>query len=386
MATKIHSSISAASVSAASPSTGISAVSLSSPPSFISVVLPSYNERENVAEMISRIKKALGKQLLEIIVVDDNSPDGTWQVVEELQDKNVRLMRRMQEKGLASALADGVKMAKGKIIAWLDCDLGLPPEDLPRLVEQLQQGYDVAIGSRYVPGGEDLRPWRRRLPSIMLNGLAMVVLSRKVKDYTSGFVACHREVLEKVHWARPGFGEYFIEFAYQCVKNGFRIIEVGYIFKDRTQGESKSTASVSGFLTLGGDYGLKILQQRPHLYRYGKFLFGGGLSLMLNLAITFLLTEKLQLWHMLSFALALSVEILFLFIYHSLVTFEQWGKFFHFVAVILFISGVNWLGVYVLSVLLSLPYLLAIIVVALMVSILNYGLNRKWVFSPRKLY
>ena len=227
----------------------------------ISVVLPSYSERENVREMILRIQKALGKGLKEIIVVDDNSPDGTWQVVEDLKDKKVRLIRRMHEKGLASALAEGVAAAQGKTVAWLDCDLGLPPEDLPRLVAALEES-DVAIGSRYVEGGKDLRPWTRRVPSILLNTFAQVLLSRKVRDYTSGFVAVKREVLEQVHWERQGFGEYFIEFAYRCVQQRYRVREVGYVFKDRTQGESKSTASVSGFFRLGWQYGKKIVRLR----------------------------------------------------------------------------------------------------------------------------
>ena len=119
---------------------------------------------------------------------------------------------------------------------------------------------------------------------------------------------------------------------------------------------------------------------RKDLYRYVKFLFGGSLSLILNVIITYFLTEFLHFWHMLSFALALGVEIIFLFIYHSLITFKKNGKFTLFVIVILFISLINWLFVYVFSVILGLQYILSIVIVAGIISLLNYALNKKIVF------
>lgn len=123
-------------------------------------------------------------------------------------------------------------------------------------------------------------------------------------------------------------------------------------------------------------------QLKKDLYRYFKFIFGGGLSLLLNLAITYIFTEYLQLWHMLSYAIALSIEIFFLFTYHSLVTFKKKGRFWLFVIVILFISGLNWSAVYLLSVILKMPYLIAIVIAALTISIINYLLNKKLVFKP----
>ncbi|GEM_PF-6978383 len=120
---------------------------------------------------------------------------------------------------------------------------------------------------------------------------------------------------------------------------------------------------------------------KENWYRYFKFLFGGGLSLILNLTVTYLLTELFQLWHMLSFAIALGLEILFLFGYHSLVTFRKRGKFLTFVIVILFISALNWVGVYLLSVVMGLYYLFSIVIVALVISVLNYFLNKRLVFK-----
>lgn len=120
---------------------------------------------------------------------------------------------------------------------------------------------------------------------------------------------------------------------------------------------------------------------RQDLFRYIKFLFGGSLSLLLNLGITYVLTEFFHLWHMLSFAIALGCEILFLFGYHSVVTFGKNGRFLLFVLVIMFISVLNWLAVYVLTEILTLPYLIAIVLSAGVISLLNYGINKRVVFK-----
>ena len=93
----------------------------------VSVILPSYNERDNIVEAINRISKSLGDQLLEIIVVDDDSPDKTWSLVKDLNYEKVHLIHRKEDKGLASALAAGVEKSSGNIVVWLDCDLGIPP-------------------------------------------------------------------------------------------------------------------------------------------------------------------------------------------------------------------------------------------------------------------
>ena len=122
------------------------------------------------------------------------------------------------------------------------------------------------------------------------------------------------------------------------------------------------------------------LELKKDLFCYVTFLFGGGLSLLLNLGITYSLTEYLHLWHMFSFAVALGCEIFFLFVYHSYVTFRKNGRFWLFAAVIIFISSLNWLAVYLLTEILVLPYLIAIVLSAGVISLLNYGINKIVVF------
>lgn len=227
----------------------------------VSVVLPSYNEKENIVGVITRISNSLGPDLKEIIVVDDNSPDGTWKLVEESNHPKVRLIRRIHEKGLASALNDGIKSAKGEVIVWLDCDLGLSPEEIPDLVAQLKD-YDVAIASRYVKGGADPRPKFRVMLSVAINAWAMLFLGWGVRDYTSGFAAVRKEVFDKIDFSRQGFGEYFIEFAYKAKKNKFKIIEVPCRYQIRPGGASKSDGNLSTLFKLGWNYGLKVIKLR----------------------------------------------------------------------------------------------------------------------------
>ncbi len=128
---------------------------------------------------------------------------------------------------------------------------------------------------------------------------------------------------------------------------------------------------------------LNYLEFKKDFYRYVKFLFGGGLSLILNLIITYTLTEGLHLWHMLSFTISLVLEMLFLFAYHSLITFRRKGKFLLFVIVISIISVLNWLAVYFLSVTLKIQYIVAIVISAGTISIVNYLVNRKVVFNDK---
>ena len=140
--------------------------------------------------------------------------------------------------------------SKGKIVVWLDCDLGIPPEEIITLVNHLNI-YDVSIGSRYVNSGCDTRAKWITISSTVLNKFAQMMLSKEVKDYTSGFIAVKRKVFNHVKINPEGFGEYFIEFAYRCIQKGYKIVEVGYSYGDRKGGISKSTDNIFVFLALG---------------------------------------------------------------------------------------------------------------------------------------
>src|SRR3989338_4604544 len=154
----------------------------------VSVVLPTYNEKDNIGELIRQIYHYTGKDLFEVIVVDDDSPDGTWKVVKRLQGKfrNLRLIVRKGPKGLPSAIWRGIKESKGDILLWMDCDFSHPPQYIPKMLGYIKD-YDIICSSRYVGIGKDGRSFMRILASKVVNLLANIVLGLKVKDLTSGF-------------------------------------------------------------------------------------------------------------------------------------------------------------------------------------------------------
>lgn len=226
----------------------------------VSVILPTYNEKENIKRLISAILENMDKSI-EILVVDDNSPDETWKVVEDManQDKNIILLRRINKRGLTSALSDGIKLARGSIIAWMDTDLSMPPEKLKELTQKIEDGYDIAVGSRYIAGGgmvivkksqDSLFP---AVLSSIMNFMIQKILNSSFHDYTSGFIAIRKKVLQKIE-LKGDYGEYFIDFIYRAIKKGYKVIELPYISLAREHGISKTGTSFMQYLKRGIKY------------------------------------------------------------------------------------------------------------------------------------
>ena len=230
----------------------------------ITMVLPTYDERENIVPLIERGLSALADFQAEMLVVDDDSPDGTWQVVESLaeRDPRVRLIRRVHERGLTSAIAAGIANAQGEWVGWMDCDLSMPPEDLPRLAAALADGADVAVGSRYVAGGRDVgHSWVGLAFSRTINLMASLLLDWRVKDYTSGFILARRQVFDQID-LQGDYGEYCIDLLYRALRAGFRVVEVPYSCVPREAGESKTAANPLGYVTRGWNYVVTVLRLR----------------------------------------------------------------------------------------------------------------------------
>ena len=226
----------------------------------ISVILPTYNEKDNIKKLINEILANVKD--VEIIVVDDDSPDLTWKEVQKIKKKNVRVIRRIKEKGLPSAIARGIKESKGDVVVWMDCDLSHPPNLIPtKLLKKLNE-YDVVLASRYVKGGGDKRKFIRVITSRIFNIYTQLVLMLKVKDTDSGFVAVKRKVFNKIKISKEGYGEYFIQFIYECQKNGFKITEVPFVNEDRAFGESKTGESLIPLLKQGFNYCIRVLKIR----------------------------------------------------------------------------------------------------------------------------
>jgi dolichol-phosphate mannosyltransferase len=232
----------------------------------VTVVLPTYNERENIGPLIEGILAHVARPV-EVVVVDDDSPDGTWQVVQEMaaREPRIRLLRRTDERGLTSALRAGIRQAQGEVIAWMDCDLSMPPEVLPQLLTATDLA-DLAVGSRYVSGGADVgHSFTARLFSRTINLGASLLLGWQVKDYTSGFLAVRRAVFDRIE-LRGDYGEYCIDLLARARRQGFTLREVPYRCVPRLRGESKTATSVRGYLRRGWRYVVTVVRLRLGFY------------------------------------------------------------------------------------------------------------------------
>ena len=208
----------------------------------LAVVIPTLNERHNIGEMIERIEVALeSMRSFEVIVVDDASPDGTADVAEKYADQygNVRVLRREGKLGLASAVLDGVGLTDAETIVVIDADLQEPPESIPRLYEQIVNGHDIVIGSRYTRGST-IANWgavRKGISKVSI-WLAWLLLpaTRGIRDPSNGYFLFRRRVLDGAELDPKGF-KILMEILVKCDYN--RVIEVPFEYMGRTRGESK---------------------------------------------------------------------------------------------------------------------------------------------------
>jgi dolichol-phosphate mannosyltransferase len=232
----------------------------------LTVILPTYNERENIPILIEGILRSVTTPV-QVLVVDDNSPDGTWQVAEEIAEAEprVRLLRRITERGLTSAIWAGIQAADTDAVSWMDCDLAMPPEVIPQLLDRLAGGADVAVGSRYVRGGSDPgHSLTARAFSITINLFASMLVGWNVRDYTSGFIAARRGIFDLP--GSPGitlqgdYGEYCIDLLARAQMAGLKVQEVPYTCGARLSGESKTGSNPMDYIRRGWKYVLTTLR------------------------------------------------------------------------------------------------------------------------------
>jgi dolichol-phosphate mannosyltransferase len=214
------------------------------------VVLPTYNERENVAALLGSVRQVV--PAADILVVDDSSPDGTAEVVEELAAElgQIKLFRRPGKQGLGSAYREGFAIALDEgydVIVSMDVDLSHDPAALPDLLALVATGADAVIGSRYVPGGATVDwPLHRRLLSRWGNRYTSLVLGLQVRDCTSGYRAYRADALRAIEpgtTAAEGYA-FLTELVRRLVNRGFRVMETPIVFRDRRHGTSKMSGRI----------------------------------------------------------------------------------------------------------------------------------------------
>ena len=212
------------------------------------VCLPTYNERENLEPML----RALGDKDVHVLVIDDNSPDGTGELADRLAAEldYVEVLHRERKEGLGPAYLAGFRRAlsgDAELVLEMDCDFSHNPNDVPRLIAAVADDADVALGSRYVPGG-GVRNWGllRRVISAGGSLYARVVLGVQVRDLTGGFKCHRRSVLETIELDSihsKGYA-FQIETTYRALRAGFEVVEVPITFADREVGGSKMSKGI----------------------------------------------------------------------------------------------------------------------------------------------
>jgi len=212
------------------------------------VCLPTYNERENLEPML----RALEPAGVHVLVVDDNSPDGTGELADRLAAELgfVSVLHRERKEGLGPAYLAGFRRALAdgaELVLEMDCDFSHDPADVPRLLAAVEAGADVALGSRYVEGGR-IENWGlvRRFVSAGGSFYARALLGVPVRDLTGGFKCIRREVLEAIDLdaIRSRGYAFQIELTYRALRKGFRVVEVPIGFTDRVEGRSKMSRAI----------------------------------------------------------------------------------------------------------------------------------------------
>ncbi len=231
----------------------------------LSVVVPAYCEASNLpllAEKISACFKKNGIDNYEILIIDDNSPDDTRKICDSLSGHypQLRLITRIGERGLATAVRRGIEEATGNIIVTMDADLSHDPDLIPELAGKLiKYKCDIVVASRYVENKKVYSSFRRVWGSRLLNLFVRNLLHIPVKDVTGGFHAMRKDIFNEYNmdYVFKGYGDYSITLLYEGARNGLRIIEVPFVYRFRKSGTSKTAVFKTGI-----SYGIRALKLR----------------------------------------------------------------------------------------------------------------------------
>ena len=373
----------------------------------LSIVIPTYNESKNIVKILDSLRAAITQEMnAEIIVVDDNSPDGTSDTVEAYAKNSqshcysIHVIRRKNKRGLSSAIVDGIEKAKGDAVVVMDSDLSHPPQTIPHMIDELQNSdCDIVVASRYVKGGSVSGwPFKRKLISKGATKIAQHGLGIKIKDPMSGFFAFKRHVVNNVKFDAIGY-KILLEILVKA--RGAKVKEIPYDFIDRTTGSSKLNLSVC----------VDYLQSVWRLYRYGKsvktterrtsvhflskagrFYTVGASGLLVNYFVSFMFGAVLSnLWYIYATMIGIFFSMSSNFVLNKIWTFEdrnfdpkrtliQYGLFLGF-------SGIGaifqLLIVYGLVELRHLDYSIALFLAVAIASVGNFLLNKKWTFQEK---
>lgn len=209
----------------------------------LSVIIATYNERENIANIVVAVDKICKSNGIkeEILIVDDSSPDKTYEIARKLEKKypNVKLILRKRKEGLGAALSQGYFTAKGNYIMSMDADFSHDPKEILKMYKKLNEGYDFVVGSRYIRGGKVVgKPAYKILISKVSALVASIILWMNFKDYTNNFRMFKRQALPKEFKTKGNI--LITELLYRAHQKGLKITEIPITFEERKAGKSKT--------------------------------------------------------------------------------------------------------------------------------------------------
>ncbi len=374
----------------------------------VSIIIPTYNESQNIIQILKSIKDNLPKNIIsQTIVVDDNSPDGTGKLVEDylknikkITDDTIEIIHRKTKDGLGSAILKGIQQAKGDMIVVMDSDFSHPPQIIPKLIESIKKyQYDIVIASRYINGGK-IQGWplKRKLMSKFATLIAKKGLGIDTKDPMSGFFAFKRNIIKELNMDAIGY-KILLEIIVKT--KGVNIKEIPYTFQDRELGSSKL-----GIKTI-----LNYYKSVWKLYRYGKplekqekrssvkflskaarFYTVGASGFAVNYLVSLLFAGGISdMWYLHATVIGIIASITTNFILNKTWTFgdrdfrikktiSQYGKF----AVFSSLGALVQLGmVYFLVDSNGISYPLALILAVMTAAFGNFVFNKKYTFKEK---
>ena len=208
----------------------------------ISIILPTYNEKENIVRLVETIKKLNIEQTFEILIIDDNSPDGTYQFSKDKfsNDNNVKIVLRKNIRGLAFSIKEGIEKSLGDHVIVMDTDFTHDPILIKKMIS-LRSQYEIISGSRYVTGGFMANQLHGKL-SYYYNLMLKFILKTKINDNLGGYLLIKRDLLNQLEFDKIfyGYGDYFFRLLYFSKNKNAKIIEIPAVYKQRIYGKSKS--------------------------------------------------------------------------------------------------------------------------------------------------
>jgi dolichol-phosphate mannosyltransferase len=353
----------------------------------VSVVIPTYNEVENIEPLVEGLSDQLHDKDFEIIFVDDDSPDGTADLIEEMQEEKdfLRLIRRKGKSGLGSAYKEGFAETRGDYVVQMDADLSHRPQDVPKLIEAIEEGADVAVGSRYVEGGKRNDPLHRRIFPIIGSYLYRFGLASPVKDFTSGFKAFKSDVVDNLSSDLPDGFCFPAATLVDLIEKDYDIAEVPIEFQKRNAGDPKYDHT--DLVKNTWFFSKKFLQRWQDVIKFGTVGLSG---VIVNMGLLYVLTEYFNLFYLVSAAFAVETSIIWNYVWNESWTFSHIGEssltdFFErlgkFNLVSLVGLALNLTVLYALTDYANLHYMFSNLIAIFAVFGWNYFGNVKWTWS-----